>query len=103
MSPSVLRHLPCMALLLTLAGCSSGNLKTASAYSSPPHAPSVPAPLYDPYAVPGQVPATWVPPVYDREGTIVRPRDPSVEWDFEDYQHAPWLAGRSRSAPPGTF
>ncbi len=103
MSPSVLRHLPCMALLLTLAGCNSGNLKTASAYSSPPHAPPVPAPLYDPYAVPGQVPATWVPPVYDREGTIVRPRDPSVEWDFEDYQHAPWLAGRSRSAPPGTF
>jgi len=47
----------------------------------------------------GQVPATWVPPVYDREGTIVRPRDPSVEWDFEDYQHAPWLAGSSRSAP----
>ena len=103
MSPSVLRHLPCTALLLALAGCNSGNLKTASAYSSPPHAPPVRAPLYDPYAMPGQVPATWMPPVYDREGTIIRPHDPSVEWDFEDYQYAPWLAGKSRSAPPGTF
>ncbi len=82
MSPSVLRHLPCTALLLALAGCNSGNLKTASAYSSPPHAPPVRAPLYDPYAMPGQVPATWMPPVYDREGTIIRPHDPSVEWDL---------------------
>jgi len=103
MSFSVLRHLPCTALLLALAGCDSGNLKTVSASSSHPYASPVQAPLYDPYAVPGQVPATWVPPVYDREGTIVRPRDPSVEWDFKDYQHAPWLAGASRSAPAGTF
>ncbi len=30
MSLSVLRHLLCMALLLILAGCDGGNLKTAS-------------------------------------------------------------------------
>lgn len=95
-------HLPCAALLLALAGCDNGNLKTTRSYGSP-SAPAVLSPLFDPFATPGQVPATWVPPVYDREGTIVRPRDPSVEWDFEDYQHAPWLTGRSRSAPSGTF
>ncbi len=98
----VLCHLSCMALLLALAGCDSGNLKAVSAGRFSP-APPLRAPFYDPYATPGQVPATWVPPVYDREGTIIRPHDPLVEWDFEDYQHAPWLAGRSRSAPPGTF
>ena len=85
-----------------LAGCDNGNLKTANAGSAPP-APSVRAPLFDPYATPGQAPATWTPPVFDREGTVVRTRDPSVEWDFEDYQHAPWLTERSRSAPAGTF
>ena len=98
----VLRRLYCTALLLALAGCDSGNLKTVSA-GNPLLGPTVRVPFYDPYAVPGQVPATWVPPVYDREGTIVRPHDPLIEWDFEDYQHAPWLAGKSRSAPAGTF
>jgi len=103
MRPQVLQHFAaCTALLLALAGCDSGNLKTAST-GRPPPTPPVRAPFYDPYASSGQVPATWVPSVYDREGTIIRPHDPSVEWDFEDYQHAPWLAGRSRSAPPGTF
>lgn len=99
------RPLPCTALLLALcalAGCDNGNLKAASAGSAPP-APPVRAPVFDPYAAPGQVPATWTPPVFDREGTVIRPRDPSVEWDFEDYQHAPWLTGRSRAAPAGTF
>ena len=99
----VFRCLPCTVLLLGLAGCDSGNLKTASTTGSPPLAPPMHAPYYDPFAAPGQVPATWTPPVYDRESTIVRPQDPSVEWDFEDYQHAPWLAGKSRSAPAGTF
>ncbi len=103
MRPQALRYcIACTALIVTLAGCDSGNLKTASAGRSPP-APPVRAPFYDPYATPGQVPATWTPPVYDRDGTIIHPHDPSVEWDFEDYQHAPWLAGKSPSAPPGTF
>jgi len=102
MSLPVLRRLSCTALLLALTGCDSGNLKTASTGSLPPALP-VRAPFYDPFAAPGQVPATWMPPVYDREGTIVRLHDPSVEWHFEDYQHAPWLAGKSRSAPAGTF
>lgn len=99
------RPVPCTTLLLAvlaLAGCDNGNLKTASA-SKAPSAPSVRVPFFDPYASPGQVPATWVPPVYDRNGTIVRPHDPSIEWDFENYQHAPWLTGRSRAAPAGTF
>ena len=95
-------HLPCAALMIVLAGCDNGNLKTAQSYGLP-SAPAVRSPLFDPFATPGQVPATWLPPVYDREGTIVRPQDPSAEWDFEDYQHAPWLTGRSRSAPSGTF
>ena len=99
---SVLLHTAAATLLLGLAACDGSNLKSAAAYGSL-SAPHVRSPLFDPYAAPGQVPATWVPPVYDRDETIVRPRDPSVEWDFEDYQHAPWLAGRSRSAPPGTF
>ena len=99
---TALSRLAAAALLLALAACDGGNLRSAAAYGSP-SAPHVRSPLFDPYAAPGQVPATWAPPVYDRDGTIVRLRDPSVEWDFEDYQHAPWLAGRSRSAPPGTF
>ncbi len=95
-------YLPCAALLVALAGCDNGNLKTAQSYGSPSAAP-VRSPLFDPFATPGQVPATWLPPVYDRAGTIVRPRDPSIEWDFEDYEHAPWLTGRSHTAPLGTF
>ena len=95
-------HLPCATVLLVLTGCDNGNLKTAQASGSA-SAPPVRSPLFDPFATSGQAPATWLPPVYDRQGTIVRPRDPSVEWDFEDYQHAPWLTGRSRSAPSRTF
>ncbi len=103
--PSPVRPLPCTALLLVLlalAGCDNGNLKAASTGSAPP-APPVRAPSFDPFAAPGQVPATWTPPVFDREGTVTRTRDLSVEWDFEDYQHAPWLTGQSRSTPAGTF
>lgn len=99
---SPLPRLAAATLLLAPAACDNGNLNMAKVYSSPP-APSVRSPLFDPYAAPGQTPATWVPRVYDRDETIVRLRDPSVEWDFEDYRHAPWLAGRPRSAPPGTF
>ena len=99
---SILPRLAAAALLLAPAACDNGNLKAAKVYHSP-SPPLVRSPLFDPYAGPGQVPATWVPWVHDRDGTIVRPRDPSVEWGFEDYRHAPWLAGRSRSAPPGTF
>ena len=46
MSLSVLRHLLCMALLLILAGCDGGNLKTASGLQQPsPCTPGAGAPL----------------------------------------------------------
>lgn len=99
---SLLFRLSGAALLLTPMACDNGNLKAAKVYSSP-SAPPVRSPPFDPYAGPGQAPARWVPRVHDRDGTIVRLRDPSVEWDFEDYQHAPWVGKRTRSAPPGTF
>ena len=54
------RPLPRTALLLALlalTGCDNGNLKTASAGKAPP-APPVRAPFFDPFASPGQAPAT---------------------------------------------
>ena len=93
------------AATLFLTACSGGNLKSAGDYSAPP-APPVRHPYYDPYAPYGQANATWRPPVYDRNGTIVRPYDYNTEYRRPDYEHAPWAtgaAGGSALAPPGTF
>ncbi len=94
------------ALLLSLAACGSGgNLKTVASYTAPA-APPVKHPLYDPSAAYGDARATWRPPVVDRDGGIVRPREPATEWSRDDYEGAGWATGAGRSAfegPPGTF
>ena len=60
-----------------LAACSSANVRSASDYS-PPAAPPVRNPLYNPYAAYGEANATWQPPVWDRDGTIVKPPNPPL-------------------------
>ena len=86
-------------LLLGLAACSSGgNLSAAGAQRGP-----TPPPIRNPYARPGDVPATWVSPVFDAHGTIVHPIDPKVEQGIPDYGHAPWLGSGGAGRPAGTF
>ncbi|GCD63531.1 hypothetical protein NBRC3278_2624 [Acetobacter pasteurianus NBRC 3278] len=46
------------------------------------------------------------PPVYNREGTIVKPTDSRNDTGREDYEHSPWATGASggdQNAPPGTW
>lgn len=90
---------------LVLTACGSGNLKSARDYNGP-SAPSVTHPYYNPYAAYGEANATWTPPVWNRNGTVVKPADPNVELGRPPYESAPWttgaLGGRA-SAPPGTF
>lgn len=101
-----MRHL--VILIFTLASvsaCSGGNLKSVSDYSAPA-APPVRHTVYDPFATYGSFNATWMPPVNDRRGTIVRPSDPSQNNSRPDYEHSDWAtgaAGGDRLAPPGTF
>lgn len=97
------------ATLAALAGitaaCSSPNLKSASEYSAP-SAPPVRHPYYNPYAAYGEANATWMPPVWNRNGTITRPADPGVDMGRPAYESAPWAtgAGGGRTlAPSGTF
>ena len=91
--------------VLALTACTGGNLKTASDYSAP-SAPTVRYPTYNPYSTYGTANATWVPPVVNRHGTVVRPNDLGVLSGRPDYEHAEWAsgaAGGDRLAPPGTF
>ena len=94
------------ALLLTLAACGSGgNLKSVSDYKALA-APPVKHPFYDPTAAYGDAHATWRPPVVNRDGGIVRPRELATEWGRPDYEGASWATGAGRSpfgGPPGTF
>jgi hypothetical protein len=93
------------ALCLILAACSDGNLRSPSDYNAPA-APTGRQSEYDPFARPGSSNATWMPPIINRNGTIVRPYDPGVTVGRPDYEHAPWAsgaAGGSAAAPPGTF
>ena len=88
-----------------VAGCSSGNVKSAKDYH-PPAAPPAAHPAYDPGTPYGQANAVWAPPVFDRAGTVVKPREPSTSLDRPDYEHAPWAtgaAGGSQGAPAGTW
>jgi hypothetical protein len=92
-------------LALVVAACSSGNVKSASDYSAPP-APPVRNPVYNPYSAYGEANATWQPPVFNRDGTIVKPAEPASQDDRPSYEFAPWAtgaAGGSQYAPPGTF
>lgn len=93
------------ALAAPLAACGGGNLKSAGDYRAPP-APPVKHPYYDPYAAYGEANATWTPPVWNRDGTVVKPFDPGMEAGRPPYESAPWATGaggRNASAPPGTF
>lgn len=101
-------HRSIAALLLvatTLCACASGNVRSARSYSAPA-APQVRNPIYNPYAPFGEANATWRPPAFNRDGTIVRPVEPSTDAGRPDYEHAAWAtgaAGGRASAPPGTF
>lgn len=103
-----MRHFPYITLILLaapLAGCASGNVRSASSYMAPP-SPHVGHPDYDPYAAYADANATWRPPVINRNGTIVKPAEPASQSSRPDYEHAPWAVGASgggQSAPPGTF
>lgn len=99
------RSLLSLSAAALLAACSSGNIKSATDYSAPA-APPVRNPLYNPYAAYGSENATWAPPVFDRDGTVVKPAEPSTQSGRPDYEAAPWAtgaAGGDRFAPPGTF
>jgi hypothetical protein len=92
-------------LTLSLAACESGNIKKVSDYHPPPP-PPMQNPVYDPYAAYGSSNAIWTPPVYDRDGTVVKPTEPSTQADRPSYETAPWATGAgggSQYAPPGTF
>lgn len=102
--PSVYRAAYLCAILV-LAACSSGNVRSAGADDAP-SAPAVQHPDYDPYAAYGEANAVWRPPVVDRNGTIVKPREPAAGLDRPDYENAPWATGSSGGAtavPAGTF
>jgi len=88
-----------------LAGCSHPNIKSAKDFDPPP-SPPVRNPAYDPNAAYGEAKATWQTPVFNRDGTIVKPVEPSSQSDRDSYELAPWASGAdggSRFAPPGTF
>ncbi len=101
----LLRNVIFASAMVSLAACSSGNIKSARDYNVPA-APPVRHRYYSPYAPYGEANATWTPPVWDRNGTIVRPVDPGVELGRPSYETAPWATGApggSAVAPPGTF
>lgn len=91
--------------LLTACG-QSPNIRSPRSYSPPP-APEVRYPQYSPYAPYGEANATWRPTAVNRDGTVVRPFEPSTAADRPLYEQAPWAtgatAGGTRAAPAGTF
>lgn len=96
-----------LILPLALSACSSQspNVKSAKDYTAPA-APPDRHPLYNPYAAYGEANATWAPPIYNRDGTVVKPAEPSSQSDRPAYEFAPWAtgaAGGSQNAPAGTF
>ena len=96
MRPS--RHL-ILALAACPAACSAGNVKSAKEYSAPA-APPVRNPLYNPYAAYGEANATWQPPVWNRDGTIVKAAEPSSQDDRPPYEFAPWATGAATPLEP---
>lgn len=94
-----------VAFVAFLSACSSGNIKSTRDYNAPA-APPVRHPYYNPYTPYGEANATWTPPVWNRNGTIVKPADPGVEMGRSPYESAPCATGASGNgafAPPGTF
>lgn len=99
----ILALVPLVALVL--GGCDHGNVKKLSDYSAPPP-PPIRNPTYNPYAPYGDANATWTPPTFNTDGTVVRPSEPSSQADHPPYETAPWATGAqggARFAPPGTF
>ena len=103
-----MRHSRCPLLLIAmfLSACGTPpNVKSAKDYSAP-EAPPVRNPLYNPNASYGEANATWQPPVLNRDGTVVKPVEPSSQNERPSYETAPWATGASGGAefaPPGTF
>lgn len=91
--------------VLALAGCASPNLKSPNSYNAPA-APPIQQFFYNPFAPYASANATWAPPVYDRNGTIVKPVEPASQGTRPNYEHAAWAIGASGgdvNRPPGTF
>lgn len=95
-----------IALVLALSACgSSGNLRSTGEYDAPP-APTLTHPYYNPYAANGDERANWRPEVVDREGQLVRPREPAIDYGRAGYESAPWAIDYAKApaaAPLGTF
>jgi hypothetical protein len=94
-----------LAGLIALSACDHGNVKPVASYSAPP-APPVRNPTFNPYAPYGDANATWEPPTFNQDGTIVKPSEPSSQAGRPPYEFAPWETGAeggSQNAPPGTF
>ncbi len=97
-----LPFIPIALACAALAGCASGNLKSASAYTAPP-ARHVYHPWYNPWMPYGSANATWQPTIANRWGSVVKPNDPAVTLDRPGYEHAPWATGAQGSRYTGTF
>jgi hypothetical protein len=97
--------LPLVVLFVALSGCGSGgNLSNDNRHHGSARKPVVVNKFFDPYAKPGSNPVIWAAPTWDRNGTIVAPRDPSLQWNWEPYEAAPWRRpGKEPGAPEGTF
>jgi hypothetical protein len=94
-----------LSIAAPLAACSSGNVRAPDTYARV-MPPPVSNPYYDPFPAYGTANATWLPPVYDRNGTIVKPSEPSTQASRPAYENAPWATGASGGsevAPRGTF
>lgn len=91
-----------IAVSLPLAACDHGNTKPVSSYDAP-KAPPVRNSTYDPYQPYGQANATWRPPVFNRDRTIVKPSEPSSQDARPDYENAPWATGGGGNMLSGTF
>ena len=91
--------------LLALTGCDHGNVTPVSSYNVPP-APAIHNPTFNPNAPYGDANATWEPPTFNQDGTVVKPIEPSSQATRPPYEFAPWATGAqggSQNAPPGTF
>ena len=101
-----MRAIPILLLALgTLAACDNGNIRSTKSYNAP-KSPTVRDPTYNPYSAYGEANATWAPPTYNRDGTVVKPAEPASQSDRPGYEFAPWATGASggsSNAPVGTF
>jgi hypothetical protein len=101
-----MRYFPLLLLIVgSLAACDNGNIRPVSSNDAP-KAPPVRNSTYNPYAAYGEANATWEPPTYNRDGTIMKPAEPASQSDRPAYESAPWATGAgggSANAPFGTF